>query len=216
MFQAFTFAHVIFMAQAVLVTLQLVAIAMVGGAVGSALVTAMLISKLRVVRWIASGLVYVVQGTPIIVVLFVIYFGLPRIGINVDTFVAMAFAFTVFTSAFLGEVWRGSIAAVPKGQWESAHALGLSQSATLTKIIIPQAVRIAIPPSIGFLVQLVKGTSVVSIIGISELTRAAQIVSNSTFKPLPVFAIAALFYFAINFPLTSLSRYLEHRFTRKA
>lgn len=214
MFQQFTFGHVLFMASGALVTLQLVALALAGGIIGSTLVAAMLLSRFRVLRWIAGFYIYVVQGTPILVVLFMTYFGLPRLGLVVDPFVAMGFAFTIFTSAFMGEIWRGSIAAVPRGQWESAHALGLKASTTLLLVIVPQALRIAIPPTIGFIVQLVKGTSVVAIVGISELTRDAQIVSNATFKPLPVFAVAALFYFAINFPLTSLSRYLERKLSR--
>ncbi|GLQ12057.1 ABC transporter permease [Devosia yakushimensis] len=212
MFQQFTFNHVLFLAQSTLVTLQLVGIALAGGAVGSAIITAMLISPIRPIRWLAELFVFIIQGTPIIVTLFMAYYGLPMMGLNLDQTWSMTFAFAIFTSAFLGEIWRSSLAAVPKGQWESAHALGLSWRTTMGSIIVPQAMRIAIPPSIGFLVQLVKGTSVVSIIGIAELTRAAQIVSNATFKPLPVFLTAAAFYFAINFPLTMLSRHLERRF----
>ncbi len=211
MFQQFTFNHVIFLAQSTLVTLQLVGLAIIGGAIGSTIVTTLLLSRFAPLRWIANAFVYLIQGTPIIVVLFMAYYGLPMMGANVEPTFAMTFAFGIFSSAFMGEIWRSSLAAVPKGQWEASHALGLGAAATFGSIIIPQAIRIGIPPSIGFLVQLVKGTSVVSIIGVTELTRSAQIVSNATFKPLPVFLTAAAFYFAINFPLTLLSRYLERR-----
>lgn len=211
MFQQFTFNHVIFLAQSTLVTLQLVGLAIVGGAIGSTIVTTLLMARFAPLRWIANAFVYLIQGTPIIVVLFMAYYGLPMAGINIEPTFAMIFAFGIFSSAFMGEIWRSSLAAVPKGQWEASHALGLGTAAALGSIIIPQAVRIGIPPTIGFLMQLVKGTSVVSIIGVTELTRSAQIVSNATFKPLPVFLTAAAFYFAINFPLTLLSRYLERR-----
>ncbi|WP_454703026.1 amino acid ABC transporter permease [Agrobacterium burrii] len=214
MFQQFSFAHVLLLAQGALVTLELVGLAAIGGLIGSTIVTAMLLSRFAPIRWVANTFVYLIQGTPIVVVLFMAYYGLPMFGFEVEPTYAMIFAFGIFTSAFLGEIWRSSLAAVPKGQWEAAHAIGLTRATTLGSIIAPQAVRIAIPPTIGFIVQVVKGTSVVSIIGVTELTRTAQIVSNATFKPLPVFLTAAAFYFAINFPLTLLSRHLEGRMSR--
>jgi len=211
MFQPLTFAHVWFMSQGLLVTFQLVGLALTGGLAGSVIVTALLLSRFILLRWIANIFVYLIQGTPIIVVLFMSHYGLPKIGIHVPPATAMILAFGIFTSAFMGEIWRSSLRAVPKGQWDASRTLGLTPMTILVLVILPQAIRIAIPPSIGFVVQLVKATSVVAIIGVSELTRAAQIVSNATFKPLPVFLIAAAFYFAINFPLTLLSRHLEAR-----
>lgn len=211
MFQQFTFAHVLFLAEHVLATLKLVALAVACGCPGGILVALFLRSSITPVRWLAESFVYVIQGVPIVIVLFMTYYGLPRLGLDIPPFLAMGLAFTLFTGAFLGEIWRSSINAVAKGQWEACHAIGLSRWTTMVSIIGPQALGIATPPTIGFLVQLIKGTSVASIVGISELTRAAQIVSNATFKPLPVFLVAAAFYFAVNFPMTMLSRWLEHR-----
>lgn len=211
MFQQFTFNHVLFLGEHVLETLKLVGIATLLGFPGGMIMAALLGSRIGAIRTVADAFVYVIQGVPIVVILFMAYYGLPRIGVNLPPFLAMGVAFTLFTGAFLGEIWNSAVAAVARGQREAAHALGLSPATTMIAIIIPQAVRIAIPPTIGFLVQLVKGTSVVSIIGITELTRAAQIVSNATFKPLPVFLVAAAFYFAINFPMTMFSRWLERR-----
>lgn len=216
MFQDFTSKHVLFLVEHVSITLQLVAMAVAFGFVGSLAITALLRAPIRPLRWLAEGFVYIIQGTPIIIILFMTYFGLPRLGLSLPAFTAMAIAFMVFTSAFLGEIWRSSLDAVPRGQWEAVHSLGLGRVAGLVSIIAPQALRIATPPTIGFLVQLVKGTSVVSVIGITELTRAGQIVSNATFKPLPVFIVVAVLYFAINFPLTLLSRRLEKRMARHA
>ncbi len=211
MFQHFSTAHVIFLAEHMLETLKLVGLAMLCGCPGGLVIAALLRSKIALLRNLAEAFVYLVQGVPIVIVLFMSYYGLPRLGITLPPFLAMGVAFTLFTGAFLGEIWRSAIDSVAKGQWEAAHALGLGQMTTMLSIIGPQALRLATPPSIGFLVQLVKGTSVVSIIGITELTRAAQIVSNATFKPLPVFLVAAGFYFAINFPMTMMSRRLERR-----
>jgi polar amino acid transport system permease protein len=169
------------------------------------------ISRHRAVKSVSQSYIYLIQGTPLLIVLFVAYFGASFIGLDVQPIVAITVAFTLYASAFLGEIWRGALDAVPRGQSEAAYALGLSRWQTMRHITAPQAVRIATPPTVGFLVQLIKGTSLASIVGITELTRTAQIVSNATFKPLPVFLTAGAFYFFVCFPLTVLSRMLEKR-----
>jgi hypothetical protein len=111
--------------------------------------------------------------------------------VRIDPWPAVTLAFTMYAAAFLGEIWRGAIQAIPRTQWEAAAALPLSPLAQLRHVILPQALRIAIPPTVGFLVQLIKGTSIASIIGFVELTRAGQLIVNVTFQPMIVYPIIA-------------------------
>jgi polar amino acid transport system permease protein len=124
---------------------------------------------------------------------------------------AAAIGLTLYSSAFLGEIWRGCIQAVPQVQWEAARALALGRWLQLRLVILPQALRVAIPPTVGFMVQILKGTSLASIIGFMELTRAAQIVNNATFRPFIVYALVAALYFILCWPLSLASRKLERR-----
>ena len=120
-------------------------------------------------------------------------------------------ALTLHASAFLGEIWRGCIEAVPPGQREAATALGLTYRHRMGSVILPQAARIAVAPTVGFLVQLIKGTSLASIIGFTELTRAGQVLNNATFRPFLIFGIVAAIYFALCWPLSLLASRLERR-----
>ena len=119
---------------------------------------------------------------------------------------------TLHAAAYLGEIWRGCIDAVPRGQWEAATALGMRHPARMRYIVLPQAARISIAPTVGFLVLLLKSTSLASIIGFFELTRAGQIINNATFRPFLVFSLVAVVYFVLCWPLSLLSRRLETRF----
>jgi polar amino acid transport system permease protein len=141
--------------------------------------------------------------------LFVVYFGIGVLGQDVSPWIAAAAAFSVYSGAFLGEIWRGCIQAVPKTQWEASASIGLSFLEQLRHVVIPQAVRISIPPTIGFWVHLVKNTSLASIIGFIELTRAGQIINAATFRPMTVYLIIAATYFCICFTLAKLSERLE-------
>ena len=143
--------------------------------------------------------------------LFVVYYGLSLVGIDLDAWSAVAIGFTLHASAYLGEIWRGSIEAVPKGQSEAARALGIKYRSRMIDVVLPQAFRISLPATIGFLVQLIKGTSLASIVGFTELARAGNIVSNQIFKPLLVFGIVGLFYFMICWPLSLYGSWLEKR-----
>ena len=192
-------------------TVLLSLIAFVGGTiVGLALLVAR-IAKLRGADVLVGAYVQLFQGTPLLMQLFLAYFGLGLLGINVSPWVAAALALTLYTSAFLTEIWRGCVAAVAKGQWEASSALALNLREQLVHVIGPQALRVAIPPTVGFLVQLIKNTSLAAAIGFVELTREAQITNASTFRPMTVFVIVAAIYFAMCFPLTQWSRYLERR-----
>ncbi len=214
MFQTFSFVHVEFLAHAALWTAALAGIALTGGGLGGLLVATLRVSRLRGPRYAALGFIGLVQGTPLLVQLFLAYFGAAFAGLDVPPLAAAAVAFTLYASAFFGDIWRGAIEGVPLGQWEAASALGLGRLATLRLVIVPQAVKPAIPPTVGFIVQLVKNTALASIIGFRELTRAGQIVSNVTFQPLAVFLTVAAFYFVICYPISLASRRLEARLGR--
>jgi polar amino acid transport system permease protein len=211
MFQTFSWVHVGFLAHAALWTAALSAVALAGGAVGGLLVAGMWIAEAAWVRGAARGYVAIIQGTPLLVQLFLAYFGAAFAGLDVPPLAAAALAFNLWAAAFLGDIWRGALEAVPREQWEAATALGLRRLAMLRLVVLPQAVRPAIPPTVGFLVQLVKNTALASIIGFRELTRAGQIVANVTFQPLAVFLTVAVFYFIICWPLSLASRRLEAR-----
>lgn len=214
MFQTFSWHHVVFLAQAGLWTLLLSVIALAGGAVFGALLLLARISIYPALRAVASAYIYVVQGIPLLVLLFIAYFGVAFAGLDVPPLVAAGVAFTIYAAAFLGEIWRGSIEAVGKGQWEGAAALGLSWPKTMRYVIVPQAVRAAIPPTVGFFVQLVKNTALSSVIGFVELTRAGQIVANATFQPLSVYLTVGAMYFVICTCLSYMSRRLDARIQR--
>ena len=119
--------------------------------------------------------------------------------------------FTLFTSAFLGEIWRGCINSIPVQQWESSKSLGLNYFDQLKFIILPQAFKISIPPTVGFMVLTIKSTSLASLIGFTEIIRAAWHINNATYKPMIVWIFVAILYFIICFPLTKYSRYLEQK-----
>ena len=160
----------------------------------------------------ATGIyIAVFQGTPLLMQLFVTYYGLALAGLQLEAWVAVAIGFTLHASAFLGEIWRGSIEAVPRGQSEAAHALGLGYLTHMRNIVLPQALRISLPATVGFLVQLIKGTSLAAIVGFTELARSGSIVANQTFKPVLVYAIVGALYFALCWPLSLYGTRLERR-----
>ncbi|MDR6668865.1 amino acid ABC transporter permease [Rhizobium sp. 1399] len=164
------------------------------------------------VERLTSAYIAVFQGTPLLMQLFVTYYGLALIGFKLDAWEAVAIGLTLHASAYLGEIWRGAIEAVPRGQTEAAKALSLKYVSRMKDIILPQALRISLPATIGFLVQLIKGTSLASIVGFTELTRAGNIISNQIFQPLTVFGIVGILYFLMCCPLTIFGARLERRF----
>jgi polar amino acid transport system permease protein len=192
-------------------TLLLSAVAFAGGAVGGLLVALARVAKVAPLRYGALGFIRLFQGTPLLMQLFLVYFGLSILGYGINPWVAAALALTLHASAFLGEIWRGCIEAVPAGQSEASWALGLGYYDRMASVVLPQAARIAVAPTVGFLVQLIKGTSLASIIGFVELTRAAQIVNNATFRPFLIFSIVAVVYFLMCWPLSLYSRRMERK-----
>ncbi len=201
-----------FIVMAVQWTLALSAVAFAGGAVGGLAVALARVSQAAPLRYAALGFIRLFQGTPLLMQLFLVFFGLNIFGSGVKPWVAAAIALTLHASAFLGEIWRGCIEAVPKGQSEAAWALGLRYYDRMKSIVLPQAAKIAVAPTVGFLVQLIKATSLASIIGFVELTRAGQIINNATFDPFTVFGLVAALYFILCWPLSILARRMEARF----
>jgi polar amino acid transport system permease protein len=135
------------------------------------------------------------------------------LGYDVSPWVSAAIALTAYSTAFLSDIWRGCVESIPKTQWEAGTALGLSYFQQLGYIIIPQSIKISIPPTIGFLVQVIKNTSLTSIIGFVELTRQGQILTNVTLQPFIIFTMVGAVYFIICYPLSLYSRNLETRMT---
>lgn len=169
-------------------------------------------SQMRWLRALAHAYTVLIQGTPLLGILFLLYFGVPMlVGIQINAFLAASIAFSLSAAAFLGDIWRGCIQAVSQGQWEAAQALGIPRWKVMTHVVWPQASRIALPPTVGYLVQLIKNTSLAALVGLIELTRAGQIVAGSTLKYLPVFCAVALCYFAVCYPLARLALKMEGR-----
>ena len=192
-------------------TIALSAIAFLGGGIGGLAVALARVSPRKWLARLASGFIQVFQGTPLLMQLFLVFFGANAFGLGLNPWFAAAIALTLNASAFLGEIWRGSIQSVPTGQWEAGTALGLHYGRLMRLVILPQAMRVALPPTVGFLVQLIKGTSLAAIIGFTELTRAGQIINNATFRPFLVFGLVAAIYFALCWPLSLLAAWLERR-----
>jgi polar amino acid transport system permease protein len=206
------FGELLFLLKGLQWTLALSAIGFVCGGIAGLAVALARTSGSGFMERTTAGYISLFQGTPLLMQLFVVYYGLALIGLRLDAWVAVAIGFTLHASAYLGEIWRGSIEAVPRGQTEAAKALGLGYVARTKDVVIPQALRISLPATIGFLVQLIKGTSLAAIVGFTELTRAGSIVSNQVFKPLLVFGIVGGLYFALCWPLSLFGAQLERRF----
>jgi polar amino acid transport system permease protein len=192
-------------------TIALSLIAFLGGGLVGLLLLVLRLSPSRAAQWAVSGYVQLFQGTPLLMQLFLSYFGMALLGFKTTAWTAAAVALTLYTSAFLAEIWRGCVAAVPRGQWEASSALALNFGEQLRHVILPQALRIAVPPTVGFLVQVVKGTALASVIGFVELTKAGTMITNATFRPFMVYGFVALFYFVLCFPVSLYARGLERR-----
>ena len=185
-----------------------------GGLVGLALLVARTTPSLVLQKAVAAY-VQLFQGTPLLMQLFLAYFGMALLGIETSAWTSAAVALTLYSSAFLTEIWHGCVRAVPKGQWEAAQSLALSFTEQLRYVVFPQAARIAVAPTVGFLVQVVKGTALASVIGFVELTKAGTMITNATFKPFLVYSCVALLYFLICYPISLYARSLESRLHAK-
>jgi polar amino acid transport system permease protein len=190
-------------------TVALSLVAFVGGGLVGLGLLMFRMSKIRGAERFVAGYVQLFQGTPLLMQLFLAYFGLALFGVELSPWVAASLALTLYTSAFLVEIWRGCVNAIPLGQWEAAKSLALNFREQMQYVILPQAVKIAIPPTVGFLVQVVKGTALASLIGFIELTKAGTMITNATFKPFLVYSCVALLYFVLCYPISLYARSLE-------
>jgi len=192
-------------------TVLLSIVAFIGGGVVGLLILLLRISAKKGLRRFASGYIALFQGTPLLMQLFLMFFGLPMLGFRIEPWSAAVLGLTFFASAYLAEIWRSGVDALPRGQWDAGASLGLHYVQELRLIILPQAFRIARAPTVGFLVQLIKSTALTSIIGFEELLRTSNAINNATFEPFTVYGLVALIFFVLCFPLTQYARMLERR-----
>jgi polar amino acid transport system permease protein len=211
MIQEFTIDHAIFILGAMRWTLILSLIALCGGSIVGLSLALAAVARRTSIRIAARSYIEFFQGTPLLMQIFTVYFGLPLLGITVDSWTAVSIALTLNASAFLGEIWRGCILAIPATQMEAALALGIREGLAMRFVVLPQALRIAVAPTVGFMVQIVKGTSLAAIVNFVELMRAGQMVNNSTFRPELVYGLVVALYFLLCFPLSAASRAIERR-----
>ncbi|WP_020185048.1 amino acid ABC transporter permease [Methylopila sp. 73B] len=192
-------------------TVLLSLVSFVGGGLVGLLILFLRIGKSRWGRIFARGYIEIFQGTPLLMQLFLAFFGLALLGVNVPAWLAAGLALILWTASFLAEIWRGCVESIAKGQWEASSSLGMGRLQQMRHVILPQALKVAVPPTVGFSVQVVKGTALTSIIGFVELSKAGAVVTNATFQPFTVYGFVALIYFALCFPLSQSSQLLERK-----
>lgn len=211
MIHPFGLREFLFLLQSAGWTLVLTIVASVLGGILALALSIARVSSNALLREGSRVYMAVIQGIPVLMVLFLAYYGLAQAGFELPPIIAASLALSIYASAYLGDIWRGAIQSVHRQQWEASASLALTRMQQYRYVILPQSVRIALPPTVGFLVQLVKNTSIVSIVSVIELTRAGQLVNNVTFEPFKVFITVAVIYLAICYPMSRVSRYLEER-----
>ena len=194
-----------------LLTIKFAVLSMAFGLAAAIVIALMAISHIPSLRRIAQVYVSIMRGTPLLVQIFVIYYGLPSLGISLDPTPAGVLALSANVAAYLSESMRGAILGIPRGQWLAAYSLGLSRMATLRYVIAPQALRLAVPSLANSLISLIKDTSLVSVITVTELLRSAQEVIATTFQPLPLYLGAAAIYWVLCTVLETFQRWFERR-----
>ncbi|WGS48358.1 amino acid ABC transporter permease [Paraburkholderia sp. D15] len=199
------------LAQGAVLTIKFAVLSMFFGLLAGAVLALMGVSHSRALNWLARIYVSVMRGTPLLVQIFVIYYGLPSFGISLDPTPAGVLALSANVAAYLSESMRGAILGIHNGQWLAAYSLGLSRRQTLRYVIAPQALRIAVPSLSNSLISLIKDTSLVSVITVTELLRSAQEVIASTYQPLPLYLAAAAVYWVLCQLLESVQRWYERR-----
>jgi polar amino acid transport system permease protein len=192
-------------------TVALSLVAFIGGGVVGLLVLLLRTGRGSTLPAAARTYIELFQGTPLLMQLFIAFFGLSLLGVDTTPWSAASLALTLWASAFLAEIWRGCVDAVPRGQWEASSSLAMSYLQQMRHVVLPQAMRIAIAPTVGFSVQVIKGTALASIIGFMEISKAGTIITNATFKPFTVYAMVAALYFILCWPLSRLAKHLERK-----
>lgn len=207
----FGFPEFLFLLQGLKWTVLLTMISFVGGGIIGLAIALARVSSVKLIERTAAAYIALFQGTPLLMQLFVIYYGLALLRIDIDAWVAVSIAYTAHASAFLGDIWRGTIQSLPRGQIEASNALAIGYVSRMRDVVLPQALKISLPATIGFAVQLTKGTSLAAIVGFIELARAGQIVSNLIFQPLLVFGVVGIIYFFLCWPMSIWGSYMERK-----
>jgi len=195
-------------------TIPLTLISFVLGLLLALLIALMRLSPIALVAAPARFYVSVIRGTPLLVQLFIIYYGLPSIGATIDPFPSACLAFTLNVGGYASEVVRAAILSVPRGQWEAAYTVGMSYPTALRRIVLPQAMRVAVPPLSNTLISLVKDTSLASTIQVTEVLRKAQELAAPTYEFFTLYAVAAAYYWVICLALSFSQARLETRLDR--
>ena len=203
--------QVVFIVGALRWTLLLAALSLLIGGAAGFLVAIARVSRVAAVRWLASGYIGVIQGVPALMLLFLAYYGLSLAGLDLPPLVAASVSLALYVSGYLADIWRGAIQSVPWQQWEASGSLAMTRPQQFRYVVLPQALRIATPPTVGFAVQAVKNTSIVSIVNVVELARAGQLVNNVSYQPFRVYGLVALLYFLICWPMSKMAARLERR-----
>lgn len=213
MFRPFDWQDLMPLAEGAWLTIQLCAVSGILGVIFGLVLGIARTSPSRTARWISTVYISCVRGIPVLVIIFFVFFGIPLLfpGLEPDKFSSAVIALTCFAGAYVAEIVRGSIEAVAKGQSEAADALGLDYWRKLRYVILPQAVKIMVPPGIGFLIGLVKDSSLVTVTGLLELTHAGNVVTNLTGDPIKTFLVVAAMYFVICYGISRLGRLYEKR-----
>lgn len=211
-FETFEIKHLLPLVKGMGVTLEVCLITLVLGTILGLMAGIALTSRIRPLRAACKAYVNIVRGIPLLVILFMTFYGIPLLcDVDVSQSVASIASLTVYSGAYIAEIVRGAIQSIPKGQTEAANALGMSALQRVRLVILPQAVRVMIPPLVGFFIALVKDSSLVSAIGYIDLTRSGKIVGNLTMNPMLSFVFVAVFYFVICYSLSRLARYSERK-----
>jgi len=195
-------------------TIPLTLISFVGGLLLALLTAMMRLANSRLIQLPAVVYVSAVRGTPLLVQLFIIFYGLPNIGLNIDPFPSAAIAFILNVGAYASEIIRASVLSIPKGQWEAAYTIGMTRGTALRRIILPQSARVSVPPLSNTFISLVKDTSLASLVLVTELFRKAQEIAARTYDFLMLYVEAAVIYWAICFLLSLVQTVIERRLDR--
>jgi cystine transport system permease protein len=199
---------------AVMNTIPLTIISFIIGIILAVLTALARISHVKLFQIIARVYVSAIRGTPLLVQLFIIFYGLPNLGVTLDPFISAVIGFSLSVGAYASEIIRAAIISIPKGQWEAGYSIGMTYTQVLKRIILPQAARVSIPPLSNSFISLVKDTSLASVVLVTEMFRRAQEIASTTYEFLLVYSEAALFYWVICFFLSILQGILEKRLDR--
>ncbi|WP_066065693.1 amino acid ABC transporter permease [Neobacillus soli] len=201
---------------AIMNTIPLTILSFIFGLILAILTALARISNVKVFRMIARVYVSAIRGTPLLVQLFIIFYGLPNIGVTLDPFISAVIGFSLSVGAYASEVIRAAILSIPKGQWEAGYSIGMSYTQTLKRIILPQASKVSLPPLSNTFISLVKDTSLASLVLVTEMFRRAQEIAASNYEFLLVYSEAALLYWVICFFLSVIQGFMEKRLDRYA